>query len=151
MSDDLLKDLREALYGPAQWGDTVLMSRAIDLIEQQAARIAGLESARTAYASEFPPDAEGLPDVGNIHANIRAMKAENERLERCTQTLASIMHNNTVAMQAAWIEWQYGEGPEGAMAWIENTLDGPGLIPASDEPFATEAQAYFDANKTEPK
>jgi len=126
-------------------------SSLVIAINDVVERVSGLEAARIAYASEFPPDAEGLPDVGNIHANIRAMKKENERLERCTQTLASIMHNNTVAMQAAWIEWQYGEGPEGAMAWIENTLDGPGLIPESDEPFATEAQAYFDANKTELK
>jgi hypothetical protein len=43
------------------------------------ARIAELEAARIAYASEFPPDAEGLPDVGSIHANIRAMKADAER------------------------------------------------------------------------
>ncbi|WP_233807116.1 hypothetical protein [Paraburkholderia sp. HP33-1] len=28
-------------------------------------------NARIAYASEFAPDAEGLPDVGSIHANIR--------------------------------------------------------------------------------
>lgn len=40
------------------------------------ARIAELEAARIAYASEFEPDASGDPDVGNIHANIRAMKAK---------------------------------------------------------------------------
>ena len=40
------------------------------------ARIAELEAARIAYASEFPVNADGDPDVGNIHANIRALKAE---------------------------------------------------------------------------
>lgn len=43
-------------------------------------RIAELEAARIAYASEFPPvaagDDAGLPDVGNIHANIRSLKAK---------------------------------------------------------------------------
>jgi hypothetical protein len=39
-------------------------------------RINELEAARIAYASEFPPDAEGDPDVGNIHANIRALKKQ---------------------------------------------------------------------------
>jgi hypothetical protein len=49
----------------------------------------------------------------------------------------------TLAMQAAWIEWQHGRGAEHAMQWIENTLDGPGLIP-EPEP-GQGAQAYFDA------
>ena len=40
----------------------------------------GLAAARMAYASEFAPDENGDPDVGNVHANIRALKAERERL-----------------------------------------------------------------------
>lgn len=31
---------------------------------------------RRAYASEFAPDADGEHDTGNIHQNIRALKAE---------------------------------------------------------------------------
>lgn len=34
------------------------------------------KAARFAYASEFAPDADGEPDVGNIHANIRSLKRE---------------------------------------------------------------------------
>src|SRR3954467_10804764 len=34
-----------------------------------------LEAARIAYASEFPLNDDGEPDVGNIHVNIRAIKA----------------------------------------------------------------------------
>jgi hypothetical protein len=45
-------------------------------LRRQHARISGLEAARIAYASEFKPDADGDPDVGNIHANIRALKAQ---------------------------------------------------------------------------
>lgn len=37
-------------------------------------RIAELEAARLAYASEFPSGPDGQPDVGSIHANIRALK-----------------------------------------------------------------------------
>lgn len=40
-----------------------------------------LKAARIAYASEFPPDENGDPDVGNIHANIRALKANTRELE----------------------------------------------------------------------
>lgn len=38
-------------------------------------RVSELEAARIAYASEFPLTADGEPDVGNIHANIRKLKA----------------------------------------------------------------------------
>lgn len=35
-----------------------------------------LRAARIAYASEFPLNADGEPDVGNIHANIRLLKKQ---------------------------------------------------------------------------
>ena len=61
------------------------------------------------------------------------------------------MHNDLiVAMQAALIEWRHGGGAEAALRWIENTLDGPGLLPNENEPYGKEAQAYFDANRYEP-
>ena len=81
MDDALLRRLKEAKF---QCIDDHMEETAVDfddaitMIEQQASRIAGLEASRIAYASEFPPDAEGLPDVGNIHANIRAMKRDAE-------------------------------------------------------------------------
>ena len=56
-----------------------------------AARVAELCAARIAYASEFPPDAEGLPDTGSIHANIRAMKARIAQLEsRLSEVIADL-------------------------------------------------------------
>lgn len=42
-------------------------------------RIAELEAARIAYASEFPPNKDGEPDVGSIHENIRKLKTECKR------------------------------------------------------------------------
>ena len=47
-----------------------------DALDAERAELAGMVAQRTAYAREFPPDAEGEPDTGSIHANIRAMKAE---------------------------------------------------------------------------
>ncbi|KVN17969.1 MULTISPECIES: ead/Ea22-like family protein [unclassified Burkholderia] len=70
------------------------------------------------------------------------------KLQRSGQMAATMSHKHIVVMQAAWIEWQYGEGAEGAMEWIENTLEGPGLIPNPDEPHYREAQAYFDINRS---
>jgi hypothetical protein len=64
--------------------------------------------------------------------------------------LSAMHHDLLVVMQAAWIEWQHGKGAEEAMAWIANTLGGPGLIPDEDEPYGKEAQAFYDANRSEP-
>lgn len=40
------------------------------------------KAARIAYASEFPLGANGTPDVGSIHENIRLLKKDAERY-RC--------------------------------------------------------------------
>ena len=70
--------------------------------------------------------------------------------EKAVEALNRALNNHVVAMQAAWIEWQRGDGAEAAMTWIDNTLDGPGLIPADDEPYADDAQLYFNANRSDP-
>lgn len=49
-------------------------------LAESRAEVSGLRAARMAYASEFPLNADGEPDVGNVHANIRALKARAERL-----------------------------------------------------------------------
>lgn len=50
-------------------------------IQNLVAERDALRSARIAYANEFPLNADGEPDVGNIHANIRAMKKRIKVLE----------------------------------------------------------------------
>ncbi|KVW15441.1 hypothetical protein WK91_18575 [Burkholderia cepacia] len=92
--------------------------------------------------------AEAADAIDLLLAEVEAAKLDALKLQRSGQMAATCTHNNVVAMQAAWIEWQYGEGAEGAMEWIENTLAGPGLIPEPDEPHYREAQAYFDANRS---
>ncbi|MFZ6774709.1 hypothetical protein ACO0LB_18565 [Undibacterium sp. SXout7W] len=67
-------------------------------------------------------------------------------LEENQQVLGDILENNSVAMQAAWIEWKNGKGAESAMEWIENTLDGPDLIPDDSDENYHDAQKYFDAH-----
>jgi hypothetical protein len=79
-----------------------------------------------------------------------ALDAEIAKLKKAYQELGNMFHDQIVAQQAAWIEWQHGAGAEAGMQWIENGLCGPGHIPDEDEPYGTEAQAYFDANKSDP-
>lgn len=49
-----------------------------------------LKAARIAYASEFPPNADGEPDVGNIHANIRLLKKQCDEAIRDADTAIEI-------------------------------------------------------------
>ncbi|MFJ2989994.1 hypothetical protein ACIPF8_19180 [Collimonas sp. NPDC087041] len=98
--------------------------------------------------------AKGDPvDVANFammlfcrHESHAALKSLREGQISALETAGKVINNLTVANQAAWIEWKHGDGADSAMEWIENGLIGPGLIPEDDEPHATNAQAYFDAN-----
>ena len=67
------------------WEDVVTLEQmhayAAAVSAAKDAEIAQLRAARMAYASEFPLNADGEPDVGNIHANIRAMKERVRVLE----------------------------------------------------------------------
>ena len=99
--------------------------------------------------SQVKLNAVWIEKTAALRAELEAAKLDVLRLQRSGQMAATCTHNNIVVMQAAWIEWQYGEGAEGAMEWIENSLAGPGLIPEPDEPHGREAQAYFDANRSQ--
>jgi len=68
----------------------------LDRLEAAERERNGLRAARIAYASEFPLDVEGLPDVGSIHANIRKLKA----------ALAEIADQDAVemALDPAWAQ-----------------------------------------------
>ena len=63
-------------------------------IDELREKLADHKAARIAYASEFPKDAEGEPDVGNIHANIRALKTKLAALE--------VLYLNSLADATQW-------------------------------------------------
>ena len=142
--DELIKRIRRT---QADCPDSL---EAADAIEQLQRRISELEAARIAYASEFAPNADGEPDVGSIHANIRAMKKDAERCKELCKDLANIMHDQTVAMQSALIEWMFGKGAEDGLRWIVNTLEGPGLLPETDAEHGHNAQFWFDTHRSDP-
>jgi hypothetical protein len=49
-------------------------------VERLERELSEYKAARYAYASEFPLDANGDPDVGSIHENIRKLMRENAEL-----------------------------------------------------------------------
>ena len=71
-----IRNLGETSYNEGSHDLACRCADSLTIITQLQQRIAELEAARMAYASEFPLNADGEPDVGNIHANIRALKAE---------------------------------------------------------------------------
>lgn len=82
MSEVKRYDPSEDAYGNSKgmkwspYGDYVL---AEDYDALRAENI-GMVAQRMAYAGEFPPDQDGLPDTGSIHQNIRKLRAENAEL-----------------------------------------------------------------------
>lgn len=62
---------------------------------------------------------------------------------RAALAFGFLVEHQAIAMQAAWIEWRHGRGAEAAMGWIENTLDGPDLLPEVED--GADPQAFFDA------
>ncbi|AYQ38297.1 MULTISPECIES: hypothetical protein [Burkholderia cepacia complex] len=72
------------------------------------------------------------------------------RSQSLIKTLSDIIHDQTVAMQSAVIEWQHGDGAEAGLSWIVNTLEGPGHLPDFDAPHGKHAQFWFNANQANP-
>ncbi len=85
-----------------------------------------------------------------VPEEVEALRARVARLEESAKLISATLHDKLVGEQAAYIEWQHGKGAEAGMQWIAGGLWGPGLIPDEDEPWGKEAQAYFDANKSDP-
>ncbi|STX01440.1 ead/Ea22-like family protein [Kluyvera ascorbata] len=69
------------------------------------------------------------------------LKDENEYIRNRFKELDRMFGKNLLVMQAAIIDWRTTGDAKDGMAWIFNTLLGPGELPSEDE---KDAQAYFD-------
>ena len=85
-----------------------------------------------------------LANPANVLALVEALEkaqAENEYIRKRYQQLDLLIGKNILVMQAAIIEWQATGDAKNGLAWIYNTLFGPGELPDEAE---KDAQAYFD-------
>ncbi|MET3232216.1 UNVERIFIED_ORG: hypothetical protein ABIC54_004421 [Burkholderia sp. 1263] len=89
-------------------------------------------------------------EVANALDPAPSAQEEAVRARELSKELANIIHDQTVAMQSAIIEWRHGKGAEAGLSWIVNTLEGPGHLPDFDAPYGKHAQFWFDANRAEP-
>ncbi|EKZ5666708.1 TPA: ead/Ea22-like family protein [Klebsiella pneumoniae] len=81
------------------------------------------------------------PDVLAMVEALEKAQAENEYIRKRYQQLDLLIGKNILVMQAAIIEWQATGDAKNGLAWIYNTLFGPGELPDEAE---KDAQAYFD-------
>ncbi|MGQ7904990.1 hypothetical protein [Burkholderia sp. BC1] len=107
----LAKRLSEvsAVYSKGQVAD---IHEAADAIDALLNRVSQLEAARIGYANEFPMDAEGLPNVGSIHENIRKLKAELEAAAADKRDqfarLLTIIEKDSEWADARAVDWTRG-------------------------------------------
>lgn len=90
-------------------------------------------------------------DLDNERRNAVALEAaekrmaeledEKEYISKRFKEADLIVGRNLIAMRAAIIEWRATGDAKNGMAWIFNTLLGPGELPSENE---KDAQAYFD-------
>lgn len=69
------------------------------------------------------------------------LQSENAYIRNRYKELDLLIGKNILVMQAAIIEWQATGDAESGLAWIYNTLFGPGELPDESE---KDAQAYFN-------
>ncbi|WP_412176592.1 ead/Ea22-like family protein [Enterobacter sp.] len=77
----------------------------------------------------------------NLTAENVALKDANDYIRNRFKEADLLFGKNILVMQAAIIEWRATSDAKKGMAWIFNTLFGPGELPDEDE---KDAQAYFD-------
>ncbi|HGT5747440.1 TPA: ead/Ea22-like family protein [Escherichia coli] len=69
------------------------------------------------------------------------LQSENTYIRNRHKELDLLIGKNILVMQAAIIEWQSTGDAKSGLAWIYNTLFGPGELPDESE---KDAQAYFN-------
>ena len=86
--------------------------------------------------------------VGKLRVELEAAEKRNEKLQSENayirnrfKELDLLIGKNILVMQAAIIEWQATGDAKSGLAWIYNTLFGPGELPDESE---KDAQAYFN-------
>lgn len=72
---------------------------------------------------------------------IAELESDNAYIKNRHKELDLLIGKNILVMQAAIIEWQGTGDARKGLAWIYNTLFGPGELPDESE---KDAQAYFD-------
>lgn len=83
-----------------------------------------LLAARLAFASEFPPSADGDPDIGSVHENIRKLKAECAQLRRLCVKLPYNIEEVRLRKESVQQRTLLTTMRQSCLAWFDNP-NGP--------------------------
>lgn len=126
-----------------------LMTIAVNM-QRDSEKVSGRPAAMFAYAVQVAVlelrkvrnEAAALRDeMEAAEKRISELESDNAYIRNRHKELDLLIGKNILVMQAAIIEWQGTGDAKKGLAWIYNTLFGPGELPDESE---KDAQAYFD-------
>ncbi|HEE5102884.1 TPA: ead/Ea22-like family protein [Klebsiella pneumoniae] len=131
--------------GHVAWDETAQRNAEFIALANPAnvrALVEALEKARAENTAGVAGMAESYETtISMLRSRIAELEAQNEYIRKRYQQLDLLIGKNILVMQAAIIEWQATGDAKNGLAWIYNTLFGPGELPDEAE---KDAQAYFD-------
>lgn len=142
-----LADMEYCASNPGHWlmnlkETNYLASLALQCLESNSTLVEALEKAQAENTAGVAGMAESYETtISMLRSRIAELEAQNEYIRKRYQQLDLLIGKNILVMQAAIIEWQATGDAKNGLAWIYNTLFGPGELPDEAE---KDAQAYFD-------
>ncbi|MFQ8012916.1 ead/Ea22-like family protein [Escherichia coli] len=130
------------LSAPGRGYITVGGAEAIYCLNKAAGGVKQSENVLRYIAAANPATVLALLDELEAAEKRNAeLQSENAYIRNRYKELDLLIGKNILVMQAAIIEWQATGDAKSGLAWIYNTLFGPGELPDESE---KDAQAYFN-------
>ncbi|MDH0767880.1 ead/Ea22-like family protein [Citrobacter freundii] len=122
---------------------TALNKQALREAAQEEIMLRSVSDTSDAWQDEASPEAvlALLDELETAEKRNAELQSENAYIRNRNKELDLLIGKNILVMQAAIIEWQATGDAKNGLAWIYNTLFGPGELPDESE---KDAQAYFD-------
>ena len=120
-----------------------LNKQALREAAQEEIMLRSVSDTSDAWQDEASPEAvlALLDELETAEKRNAELQSENAYIRNRNKELDLLIGKNILVMQAAIIEWQATGDAKNGLAWIYNTLFGPGELPDESE---KDAQAYFD-------
>ncbi|HHK4128824.1 TPA: ead/Ea22-like family protein [Enterobacter roggenkampii] len=115
--------------------------KSIDFLKEQLAQLANFNPDWDKLEAATDSLREHMAELTAASKRIAELESDNAYIRNRHKELDLLIGKNILVMQAAIIEWQGTGDARKGLAWIYNTLFGPGELPDEAE---KDAQAYFD-------
>lgn len=130
---------RAAKYLPAASAE--LMNELANRLDVTSVALSESLEQRSVLTTENAGLKSVLEGLEKARQRIAELEAQNEYIRKRFHEADLMFGKNLLVMQAAIVEWQSTGDAKKGLAWIYNTLFGPGELPDEKE---KDAQAYFD-------